>query len=752
MVSEQKRIIIIGAGLLQTPAIKISKELGLFTIVFDYNKDATGMKLADLPVIASTRDIEGCVRSAKNIAEKMKIDAVITVGTDASSTVASVQAALELPGNKFEDAYAATNKIRMRERFRKHNIAQPDFYPIWSYEEALSAFKKLTKPVVIKPADNMGARGVMKIEKEEHLLNGFNRAKSASPSGEIVLEEYMEGAELSIDMLISDGEIYVTGVADRLIEYPPFFIEIGHIMPSNLPQEQIDDAIDVMKQGIRALGLKTGAAKGDIKVTKDGAKIGEIAARLSGGFMSAYTYPYSSGVNLIRNAIDISLALPPSDLTPKWDKVSVEKAFIPGSGIVESIDGIDEALSIEGVKEIFMRAKVGDILTNPTNNLEKAGNVITVADTRDEAIAIANKVLDTVKIKLTTHKSLTLEEIKKSARENFNGVCKCCNVCDGIHCRGQIYGIGGSGGGESFMRNIKSLNEYIFVPNLIHRHFDINTETEFFGSHLEAPIAMATFSDIENLGGIISKKEYLNDVINGSINSGILSILLDNGIEEDYYSMLQHVSSNQSSANMVILKPIRSQSVLIKRLQDAEKSGANALGIDIDIDNSNNSNMSSSNFSTKTEKDIQELVKSVNVPFVVKGIMGVEDALLCARADVSILYISNKGGRSMKSMPSTIDVLASVGKAIRAKYKHNIKIICDGGFRDGSDILKGYVLGADIIGVGRPFTIASFGKGSKGIEYQASLFIDEIKRSMCSIGLDSIKNISSMKKQLFRNI
>ena len=173
-----KRIIIIGAGLLQVPAIQIAKDMGLYTIVLDYNKDAPGMKIADYPIIASTRDVDGCVRVARALSKEMGIDGVITVGTDASSTVAAVANALGLPGNRFEDAYAASNKIRMRERFKKNNVPQPNFFPVWNYDEAVEAYRNLTKPVVIKPADNMGARGVMKVSDEKDVLNAFNRAKT----------------------------------------------------------------------------------------------------------------------------------------------------------------------------------------------------------------------------------------------------------------------------------------------------------------------------------------------------------------------------------------------------------------------------------------------------------------------------------------------------------------------------------------------------------------------------------------------
>ncbi|MEK6796425.1 MAG: ATP-grasp domain-containing protein, partial [Spirochaetota bacterium] len=336
-----ERILIIGAGVLQVPAIEIAQEMGLFTIVSDYNSSAPGMKIADHPLIVSTRDVDGNVRLARDLNKKMKIHGVITVGTDASMTVSAVANALGLPGIKFEDASAATNKIKMRERFAKHAVPQPDFFPSWTYAEALAAFRKLTKPVVVKPADNMGSRGVMKVDKEADMLFAFQRAKSASPSGEVIVEEYMDGPELSIDMLIHEGTIHVTGIADRIVEYPPYFVETGHILPSALPEEQVGACIDVMKKGIAALNLTMGAAKGDIKFTSSGAKVGEIAARLSGGFMSAYTYPLATGVNLIKNALEISLGRAPSDLTPKFSRVSMEKALIPGSGIVQEVEGVD---------------------------------------------------------------------------------------------------------------------------------------------------------------------------------------------------------------------------------------------------------------------------------------------------------------------------------------------------------------------------------------------------------------------------
>ena len=291
----------------QLPAIKTAKAMGLKVAVTDYNPEALGMRLADFPIVVSTRNINLTVNTTREFHQTCPLDGVMTVGTDASQTVAAVANALNLPGIPFEVAERATDKIKMRYCLRKHNVPIPDFRPVWSLAEAEIALKEMSLPLVIKPCDNMGARGVKKILKAEDLPPAFQEAKEASISGKLILEEFMQGPELSLDALVFDGKIEITGIADRHIERAPYFVEVGHTLPSNLPKAQQEEVKDVFRQAIRALGIDHGAAKGDIKLTPEGPKIVEIAARLSGGWMSAHTYPLSSGVNLMKAAIQVAL-------------------------------------------------------------------------------------------------------------------------------------------------------------------------------------------------------------------------------------------------------------------------------------------------------------------------------------------------------------------------------------------------------------------------------------------------------------
>ena len=364
-----KHLLIVGGGVFQVPAIKTAKSMGLKVAVTDYNPEAEGMLLADYPIEVSTRNINLTVNMAKQFHRACPLDGVLTVGTDASQTVAAVADALNLPGIPFEVAERATDKIKMRQVLKNKNVPVPDFRPIWTLEECREAIKDLSLPLVIKPCDNMGARGVRKIESLDELTPAFREAKEASISGKLILEEFMEGAELSLDALVFEGNIYITGVADRIIERAPYFVEVGHTLPSTLPADQQAQAVEVFKQAIFALGIDIGAAKGDIKITPEGPKIVEIAARLSGGWMSAYTYPLATGVNLYKAAIQIALGEKPTDLTPKTSLVSAERSLLPPAGKILSIRGVEEARKIKGVKEIILMKEAGDMVEEPQSSL-----------------------------------------------------------------------------------------------------------------------------------------------------------------------------------------------------------------------------------------------------------------------------------------------------------------------------------------------------------------------------------------------
>ncbi len=736
---DSKSIVIIGAGLLQVPVIKIANELGLKTIVTDYNMDAPGMKIADYPAVISIKDIDGTVRIMKQLNNKIKIDGVITSGTDASMTVAAVANALNLPGIPFENAEAASNKFKMRKRLMEHNVPIPKFFRCWSFDDLINISKEFKYPFVIKPVDNMGARGVMKIDNEAMLHVAFDNAKKGSPSGELIVEEYMEGGELSIDSIVYNDQIKITGIADRIIAREPYFIELGHILPSNQPENVLENAVEVFKKAIKAIGITVGAAKGDIKLTKDGAKIVEIAARLSGGFMSAYTYPYATGVNLIRIAIDLALGLEPLPqlFVPTKNRVSVEKAIIPKPGIIKEINGLNEALSIPGVMNVFTRVNIGDEIFDPKSNVEKAGNIIAVKDTREEALETIENAEKLINIHTEPFKVLSWDAICHKARERFNRTCYVCNVCDGVECRGKMPGIGGVGNGNAFIRNYKDINKILIKTKIIHGIKNVDTSSDFFHVKLSLPLIAAPISGCDiNLGGNITEMDYDLCIIEGCKENGIIGFLGDRANDNLYKIGLEAIKKFNGFGG-IIFKPGTDQKELIKRFSEAKNVNVKFIGIDIDAAAFLKMKLYNQNVSPKNVEELIELKNSTNIPFIVKGIMTIDDALLSIKSGADAIVVSNHGGRITDNHPSSVSVLKEIAEAARGK----IKIILDGGIRSGEDIFKAIALGADYVMIGRPFAIAVMGGEKIGINMLINRYKEELEKIMLLTGCRTIYDI-----------
>jgi len=208
----------------------------------------------------------------------------------------------------------------------------------------------------------------------------------------------MDGPEFSVDAIVYHGEITICGLADRHIFFPPYFIEMGHTMPTNFPPEQQAALLETFCAGVRALGLtgpeSIGAAKGDIKLTPQGQgtpvpMIGEIAARLSGGYMSGWTYPYASGVEPVRAAILAAVGRKPEGLAPLKNWTCAERAFISIPGTVKAITGVETSRNLPHVRDLFLRAAEGGKVSFPQNNVSKCGNIIAAAPDRTAAVAAA---------------------------------------------------------------------------------------------------------------------------------------------------------------------------------------------------------------------------------------------------------------------------------------------------------------------------------------------------------------------------
>lgn len=404
-----KHILILGAGVMQGPAIDAAKAMGWRCSVVDGDPLAPLRDRADCFAHIDLKDVEGITAFARRLKESRGLDGVFTAGTDFSLSVAQVAEALGLPGIPVEAARNASDKARMRACFDRASVPSPRFVTVDSPDSIHQPLARgtLSFPLVVKPVDSMGARGCRRVEGLRALEEAITDALRYSRSGKAIVEEFIDGPEYSIDALVVDGKIHICGVADRHIYYPPYFIEMGHTLPARLSADALEEMIEVFSRGVRALGITSGAAKGDVKRSAKGPVIGEIAARLSGGYMSGWTYPLASGVPLTKAALEIAIGCAPSSLVPRWQRSAAERAFISIPGRIRSVEGTAAVRALPGVDSLFVRVKSGDEVDFPVNNVSKAGNVIAVADDGDTAIACAERAAAAIEIVLSVPDSRT---------------------------------------------------------------------------------------------------------------------------------------------------------------------------------------------------------------------------------------------------------------------------------------------------------------------------------------------------------
>ncbi|MFP3040369.1 ATP-grasp domain-containing protein [Treponema primitia] len=404
-----KRLLILGAGIMQGPAISIAKDMGLYTVVVDADPRAPEAAKADRFECIDLKDKEGIQALGAKLQSDGGLAGVMTAGTDFSATVAWVAEKLGLPGIPYAAALNASNKDRMRRCFAAAGVPSPQF-TTFTTKSLGRAPKKLPFdfPVVVKPVDNMGGRGCRRVNSSKELADALPETLEFSRSGKAIVEEFMDGPEFSVDAIVNNEKIMVCGFADRHIFFPPYFIEMGHTMPSAQDSAVIQSILEVFFAGVRSLGISAGygAAKGDLKLTPRGPMIGEIAARLSGGYMSGWTYPYASGVEVTRGAILAALGHPWSP-GPDRNRTSAERAFISIPGKVRSIHGLDQARKTRYVKNVFLRIAEGSPVRFPENNVTKCGNIISAAPSRNDAVNAAEKAARKILIRLAVNQKET---------------------------------------------------------------------------------------------------------------------------------------------------------------------------------------------------------------------------------------------------------------------------------------------------------------------------------------------------------
>lgn len=411
---------------MQGVAIRQAKRLGAFVIATDGNPNAICANEAHLFVHIDLKDTNGLIAFAKKTQQERGLHAVFTTATDFSHTVACIAEACKLPSHSIEATEKSTNKLLMRNHLSNAGITTIPFFSVTIHDSKKNIEKKdlekkikdshLQFPAVVKPVDNMGARGCKKVNDIDTLSIAIQEALPFSKSRTVIVETFIHGKEYSIEGFIVDNQFFVTALADRHIYFPPYFIEMGHTIPAHVTKTEEKKLCDTFEKAVRSLGLTHGACKGDIFLHNGKVYIGEIAARLSGGYMSGWTVPYSSHLNVTQLALRLAFGENTEVIheLQKWQKSTqktkvfcAERAYISIPGKVATIIGEDKVRLTPKVYEFFPRVKSQDEVVFPTNNVEKCGNILAVGKRYTSASKSAEQACQKIVLRLKPNEMST---------------------------------------------------------------------------------------------------------------------------------------------------------------------------------------------------------------------------------------------------------------------------------------------------------------------------------------------------------
>lgn len=380
---------ILGASRYYARSILAAREMGCEVLAIDKNPHAEGFRYADFHEAVDITDIEGSIRTARDYA----IDAVVAVNDFGVRTAAAIARQLRLTGISPEVAEYATSKAWMRRKWEERGVPSARFRVISTLEEAEAAVEELNVwPLVLKPADSRGggSRGVSKIDSRQELRRALQFAQSFYEDKSVVIEEFIEGIEHSIETITYEGETYVLAVSDKVKTPPPFRVDKSVIYPTVLTGERLERIEEVARAAVRALNIEVGAAHIEMCTTESGPRLFELGARCGGGGTPDPIVPFLTGIEMFKEVVRIALGERPHRLTPLYTKGCVYRFITPPPGTISRIGGLEEVKAWKNILDCELMVTVGDQVREVEKGSDRAGFIIAGGETRQEAIELAD--------------------------------------------------------------------------------------------------------------------------------------------------------------------------------------------------------------------------------------------------------------------------------------------------------------------------------------------------------------------------
>lgn len=400
----QKRAMILGAAAGQVPFISICKQLGCFVIAVSPKGDYPGFEIADKALYLDTRDKEAILKAAK----EENIDFITTDQTDVSvPAVAYVSEKLGLPGIGYELSRTFTDKYLMRRKAKAIGIPVPEFFLARTYNDIIENIDRLSFPVIVKPTNSSGSRGVCRVDETEGLRAAFDNASAFSGNSEVIVEEFIEGREYLADGFAMNGQYITTdfGVKEYFDIPNTYISKMCMFSSASLADNDVEkDVVLTNTRLVKGMGIPFGITHAEyIHSAKDGkVYLVEIAARGGGVNLSSDITPEASGVNTNRLLLEYLV----NGQTVNLEKIKLRKRvcawrcfeLVPGE--IVHISGEDDVRRIDGVMKCCTESLyIGKKIEPLINDTFKHGPILASGENTEECFAVFDKAKDALDIR-----------------------------------------------------------------------------------------------------------------------------------------------------------------------------------------------------------------------------------------------------------------------------------------------------------------------------------------------------------------
>lgn len=382
---DKKSVLVFGVGELQISIITRAKAMGLFVVGIDPFEDAVAKDYCDAFEVVGGQDFIGTI----DVAKKYKVSAIVTAATDKPLVMmARVAEELHLPFFSVETAEWSTDKFQMKQRFLEGGVPCARGRLIHNSEEA----QDLYFPLICKPRDNSGSRGVKLCRDLIELDSCIKEALEVSKFDTVLVEEFIEGREFSIESLHYDGKSEVIQFTEKKTTEFPYNVELGHKQPANLTDDQRNQISDIISKIASCMHFDNCPSHTELKINERGIFVIETSPRLGGDYITSTLTPLSTGINLEDQLLHIALGEPVDTTTGRVDKASAVCFFSLSEGKVKAIDSrINEVSKWPNVHSFHLKLKAGDTVNKITSSLNRYGQFIVTGESREEVDSLVEK-------------------------------------------------------------------------------------------------------------------------------------------------------------------------------------------------------------------------------------------------------------------------------------------------------------------------------------------------------------------------